>query len=146
MYYLTAVRQKWHSMHPNSVFRPLEYVLMLLTELLLRFAIDLEKLDLDRDRNPADITGNIYIRIQLPRSLIIHNSTFICKNGVVKPSPPSAAYMRQWTGSALIQIMACQLDSNFSDILIKMQNFSFMKMHLKYRLLNCGHIAKGETS
>ena len=24
-------------------------------------------------------------------------------------SPPSAAYMRQWVGSALIQIMACRL-------------------------------------
>ena len=24
-------------------------------------------------------------------------------------SPPSAAYMRQWTGSALVQIMACRL-------------------------------------
>ena len=24
-------------------------------------------------------------------------------------SPPSAAYMRQWTGSALVQVMACRL-------------------------------------
>ena len=68
-------------------------------------------------------------------------------------SPPSAAYMRQWIGSAMFQIMACrlfgakslskpmlgycQLDefgplwTNFSEILIKMQNFSFTKMHLK---------------
>ena len=25
------------------------------------------------------------------------------------PSPPSAAYMRQWIGPALVQIMACRL-------------------------------------
>ena len=29
----------------------------------------------------------------------------------VNSSPPSAAYMRQWTGSALVQIMACRLFS-----------------------------------
>ena len=28
----------------------------------------------------------------------------------VNSSPPSAAYMRRWTGSALVQIMACRLD------------------------------------
>ena len=27
----------------------------------------------------------------------------------INSSPPSAAYMRQWTGSALVQIMACRL-------------------------------------
>ena len=27
----------------------------------------------------------------------------------VNSSPPSAAYMRQWTGSALVQVMACRL-------------------------------------
>ena len=62
-------------------------------------------------------------------------------------SPPSAAYMRQWIGSTLVQIVACrlfdtkplskpmqgyyQLGTNFSEILIEMQNLSFMKMHLK---------------
>ena len=65
--------------------------------------------------------------------------------------PPSAAYMHQWIGLALVQIMAChlfggkplsepmlgycQLDTydlgtNSSEILIKIQNFSFKKMHL----------------
>ena len=29
--------------------------------------------------------------------------------GLVNSSPPSAAYMRQWTRSALLQIMACRL-------------------------------------
>ena len=65
-------------------------------------------------------------------------------------SPPSAAYMCQSIGLALVQIMACrlfgakplskpmlgycQLDpwgTNFSEILIKIQNFSFTKIHLK---------------
>ena len=31
-------------------------------------------------------------------------------NTVFQLSPPSAAYMRQWSGSALVQIMACRLD------------------------------------
>ena len=66
-------------------------------------------------------------------------------------SPPSAAYMRLWIRSALVQIMACHLfgakplskpgsagllwiepiGTNFSEILIKIQNFSFIKMHMK---------------
>ena len=65
-------------------------------------------------------------------------------------SPPSAAYMREWIGSALVQIMAChlfgakplpepmltycQLDSweqKFSEIWIRTLSFSFRKMHLK---------------
>ena len=28
---------------------------------------------------------------------------------VVNSSPPSAAYMRQWTGPSLVQVMACRL-------------------------------------
>ena len=51
--------------------------------------------------------------------------------------------MRQWTWSALFQIMACRLfacdllsigplgTKNFGEIWIKIQNFSFKKMHLK---------------
>ena len=56
------------------------------------------------------------------------------------------AYMRQWTRSALVQIMFCRmfgakplsdflsigpLASKFSEILIKTHHFSFMKIHLK---------------
>ena len=70
---------------------------------------------------------------------------------IFNSSPPSAAYMRQWTGSSLVQVMACrlfgaaplsepilaycQLDSSlgtyFSEILIRILSFSFMKMQLK---------------
>ena len=69
---------------------------------------------------------------------------------VINSTPPNAAYMYQWIGSTLVQIMACclfgtkplskqmlgycELDprgTNFSEILIKIQNFSFTKMHLK---------------
>ena len=65
-------------------------------------------------------------------------------------SPPSAAYMRQWIGSALAQIMACRLfgtkplskpilvychltlrKKTFSETLFKRQNLSFTKMHMK---------------
>ena len=66
---------------------------------------------------------------------------------VFNSSPSSDAYMLQWIGSALIQVMACRqvgdkplklnqcwfivnLDpfgTNFNDILIKIQNFSFTK-------------------
>ena len=64
----------------------------------------------------------------------------------VNSSPPGAAYMRQWTGTALVQLMVCRLFSpkplfkpmlvhcqlddrgtNFSEILIKILS----KMHLK---------------
>ena len=59
--------------------------------------------------------------------------------------PPSAAYMHQWIGSALVQIMDCHLfapshylllsiwplGANFSEFLNQNQNFSFAKMHLK---------------
>ena len=34
-------------------------------------------------------------------------STTIWKS--LNSSPPSAAYMRKWTGSALVQVMACRL-------------------------------------
>ena len=64
-------------------------------------------------------------------------------NICVNSSPPSVAYMRQLIGSALVQIMVCclfgakvrlsigLLGTNVSEILIKIQNFSFTKMHLK---------------
>ena len=38
-------------------------------------------------------------------TLSLHLATY------VNLSPPSATYTRQWTGSALVQIMACRLDS-----------------------------------
>ena len=65
-------------------------------------------------------------------------------------SPPSAAYMRQWIGSALVQIMACRLFgakplskpmlgncqlNPYGHTSVKFQSkyifFSFTKMHLK---------------
>ena len=68
----------------------------------------------------------------------------------LKSSPLSAAYMRQWIGSALVQIMACRLfgaqplskqmlnvisigsvGTNFSEILVENRTFSFKKMRLK---------------
>ena len=33
----------------------------------------------------------------------------ICPESLLNSSPPSAAYMRQWTGSTLVQVMACRL-------------------------------------
>ena len=70
----------------------------------------------------------------------------------VNSSPPSAAYMRQWIRTALVQIMACRLFGakplskpmlvychvNWMlrnkcqwNFLIQIQKFSFIKMHLK---------------
>ena len=67
----------------------------------------------------------------------------------VNSSPPSAAYMRQRIGSAMVQIMACRLfgAKPLSKLVLgccqlhpfeqnsmkfyKIQNFSFTKMHLK---------------
>ena len=65
---------------------------------------------------------------------------------IINSSPPSAAYMRQWIGSdnglspirreAIILTNAVLLSirplrTNFSEILIKIQNLSFTKMHQK---------------
>ena len=52
----------------------------------------------------------------------------------VNPSSRTTAYMRQLIGSALVQIMACRHQApgkNFSEILLKISNFSFNKMHLQ---------------
>ena len=52
----------------------------------------------------------------------------------VNSSPRTAAYMRQLIGSALVQIMTYRHQAsgkNFSEILIKIYNFSFTKMHLQ---------------
>ena len=71
-----------------------------------------------------------------------------CCNGSLT-YPLSTAYMLQYFWSALVEIMACRLFGqaiistkaallsigplwvNFNEILIKIQNFSFMKMNLK---------------
>ena len=61
---------------------------------------------------------------------------------IFNSSPSSAAFMQQWIGSALVQIMACRLfgakiwsqsvlGTNFNENFIKIQNFSFMKMHIE---------------
>ena len=83
----------------------------------------------------------------------------------VNSFPPSVAYMRQWIVSALAQIMVCRLfgakplskpllgycqldplEQNFSKILIKTENLSFTKMHIKYRLRYGGHFVQAEMS
>ena len=75
---------------------------------------------------------------------------FLQWGSLVDSIPPSATYKHQWTGSALVQIMACRLfgakplskpnagllstgpfGTNFDAISIKIQDFSFTKMHLK---------------
>ena len=84
----------------------------------------------------------------------------------INSSPLSAAYMCQWIGSPLVQIMACgriilhqaiiktnagllsigPLGTNFSEILIQIQNFSFTKCIWRYRLWNGGHFVQWEMS
>ena len=49
----------------------------------------------------------------------------------VNSSPPSAAYMRQWIGSALVQIMACRLYGAKPLSEPMLECCSFKKMHLK---------------
>ena len=79
-------------------------------------------------------------------------------------SPPSAAWMHQWIGSAMVQKITCpirrqaiiytnagllligHLATNFSEILIKIRNFSFAKTHLKIPSKNGGHFVQGEMS
>ena len=70
--------------------------------------------------------------------------------------------MRQWIRSALVRIMACllfgakqlsepvlgywTLRKNFSEVLIKIQNFSFTKMHLKISSEKGRSLCPGEMS
>ena len=89
-----------------------------------------------------------------------YNSTLYCK---FNSSPPSAAYMRQQAGSALVQIMAwcrtgskplpeptlnhCQLDRQ-EQISVKFESkyktFHSWKCTWKCRLWNGGHFVQGE--
>ena len=74
--------------------------------------------------------------------LLIQDYRYISMGPIigVNSSSPSAAYMHQWTGSALVQLMPCRLfgakplGTNFSKIWIKIQKFSFMKCIWKCRL------------
>ena len=85
---------------------------------------------------------------QLPKYLLSR----VCTTINVNSSSHSAAYVRRWIGSALLQIMVCRLigtkplsGQTFrysqelshgplvyrnSEILIKIENFSFKEMHL----------------
>ena len=70
---------------------------------------------------------------------------------------PSAVYIFQPTGSTLVEVTGDKplpepmltflsigpLGTNFSEIWITLQNFSFMKMHLKCHLQNGGHFVRG---
>ena len=75
----------------------------------------------------------------------------------LKSSPPSAAYMRQWIGPALVQIMACHLFgakplsepieplwTKFSEILIEIHTFFHLRRCMwKNRLRNDVHFVSG---
>ena len=39
----------------------------------------------------------------MTKTMVVHNNLYI------DSSPPSSTYMRRWTGSALVQVMACRL-------------------------------------
>ena len=83
----------------------------------------------------------------------------------INSSPPNATYMRQWTGSALVQVMACRLfgarplpelmPSNCRldpwepmsvKIESKQKHFHSRICIWKCRLLNGGHCVQGEMS
>ena len=53
--------------------------------------------------------GNIYLWFIVCTTTFyqLHNSFLI--DQLLSSLPPSAAYMRQWPGSALVQVMACRL-------------------------------------
>ena len=60
----------------------------------------------------GEFTGNPWQRDRegfAKRLLHVMTQSWLHINPVLNPSPPSAAYKRQWIGSALVQIMACRL-------------------------------------
>ena len=101
-----------------------------------------------------------------PEIDILSNSSEITGSGEWMPqdvADNSTVNTGQWIRSALVKIMACHLfgakslskpmlllirplGTNFNETLIKIQNFSFMKMHLKRCLRNGGHFVQGEMS
>ena len=82
----------------------------------------------------------------LSETMVVNSPTHICftRPQWVNSSPPSTPYIHQRTGLALVRVW-CQaitwsnsgllwispFETNFSEIQIKIQNFSFIKMHLK---------------
>ena len=79
--------------------------------------------------------------------------TILLRPNCVNSSPPSAAYMHRWTGSALVQIMACRLDCQLDP-----KEYISMKFYLKFKYLhsrkciwtchlwNGSHFVQGEMS
>ena len=84
---------------------------------------------------------------------------------LIDTNPPSAAYMRRWTGSALIQIMACRLGGAkplskpmLTYCQLKPKEHISVKFYLKFgcfysrncvwtcRLRNGGHFVQGKMS
>ena len=49
-----------------------------------------------------------------------------------------------WTNADILSIRP--LETNFNEIRMKIHNFPFTKMHLKYHLQNGGHFVQGEMS
>ena len=98
--------------------------------------------------------------------VVIHNSAEPNSHSQTNSSPPGAAYNCQWTGSSLVQVMACfllgtkplsepllayfQLNSwehIFSEIWIWILKFSFKKMLLKMLSAKLAAIlSRGEMS
>ena len=98
-----------------------------------------------------DITFSFCFLILSTKEDNIRKCNYILEimNQSFNSSPPSATYMCQWIGSALVQMMACRLfgakplskpmlgycqlphRNKVSEISIKIEKFSFTKMHLK---------------
>ena len=52
------------------------------------------------------ISDQTHLKLKSRKRWFVHNIRFNCS---INSSPPSATYMRRWTGSASVQIMACCL-------------------------------------
>ena len=97
------------------------------------------------------VSFKIYMSVNVFRSIgtiVSELRGFHCFKYILNSSPLSSAYMRLWTWSALVQIMACHsvpshylkecwvivnwtLSNKLQWHLIKIQSISFTKMHLK---------------
>ena len=52
----------------------------------------------------------IFIQENAFENVVFKISAPALRHQCINPSPPSVAYMGQWTGSAVVQIMACRLE------------------------------------
>ena len=113
----------------------------------------------------CNVTPSYFSPLNKSGKLTVFQNIFFQINCMVTSSCPSDAYMCQWIGSVLVQIMACQLfgakplskpmlsycqldpkEQTSVKFQSKYKNFHSWKCIWKYRIWNGGHLVQGKMS